>query len=247
MQEPLLKLDDVHKWYGSIHALRGVNLSIYPAECVALLGDNGAGKSTLVKIIAGFITMDKGTIHWKGQIVNIPSVRDATELGIETVYQTLSIVPQLSVAQNIFLGREEVKAFGPFKFIDEKKMSDKASDILHSLRLDVAPDREVEFCSGGERQGVAIARAMQFKAELVILDEPTTALSVSGVEKVLNFINGLKEQRISSIFISHNMRQLLKVADRFTIMSHGLITHVIEREEATEEKLVDLQLSGRNF
>lgn len=244
MQEPLIRVENVHKWYGSVHALRGANFSVNTAECMALIGDNGAGKSTLVKIIAGFIPMDKGTIYKKGQKVNISSVKDGRKLGIETVYQTQGIVPQLTVTQNIFLGREEVKLFGPFKFIDERRMSEKADKILRSLRLDLPPDREVEFCSGGERQGVAIARAMQFEAELVILDEPTTALSVSGVERVLNFIRGLKERGVSSIFISHNLRQLLEAADRFSIMSHGIVTHVINREEATEEKLVDLQLAG---
>jgi simple sugar transport system ATP-binding protein len=242
MQEPLIKVENLHKWYGSVHALRGVNFSVNVAECMALIGDNGAGKSTLVKIIAGFIPMDKGTIYWKGKKVNISSVKDARKLGIETVYQTQAIVPQLTVAQNVFLGREEVKALGPFKFIDEKQMKNKAKKIIESLRLNLPPDREVEFCSGGERQGVAIARAMQFDAELVILDEPTTALSVSGVEKVLNFIKRLKGRGVSSIFISHSLPQLLKVADRFTIMSHGVVTHVIEREEATEEKLIHLQL-----
>jgi simple sugar transport system ATP-binding protein len=244
MQEPLIKVENVHKWYGSVHALRGVNFSVNAAECMALIGDNGAGKSTLVQVIAGFIPMDKGTIYWKGKKVNISSVKDARKMGIETVYQTQAIVPQLTVAQNIFLGREEVKALGPLKFIDEKQMNNKANKIIESLRLNLPPEREVEFCSGGERQGVAIARAMQFNAELIIMDEPTTALSVSGVEKVLNFIKGLKEQGISSIFISHNLRQLLDVADRFSIMSHGVVIHVIEREEATEEKLVDLQLAG---
>lgn len=244
MQEPLIRVENVHKWYGSVHALRGVNFSVNTAECMALIGDNGAGKSTLVQIIAGFIPMDKGTIYRKGKKVNISSVKDGRKLGIETVYQTQAIVPQLTVTQNIFLGREEVKSFGPFKFINERRMSDKANKILRSLRLDLPPDREVEFCSGGERQGVAIARAMQFEAELVILDEPTTALSVSGVERVLNFIKGLKERGVSSIFISHILRQLLEVADRFSIMSHGIVTHVVNREEATEEKLVDLQLAG---
>lgn len=244
MQEPLIKVENVHKWYGSVHALRGVNFSVNAAECMALIGDNGAGKSTLVQVIAGFIPMDKGTVYWQGKKVDISSVKDARKLGIETVYQTQAIVPQLTVAQNIFLGREEVKALGPLKFIDEKHMNNKANKIIESLRLNLPPEREVEFCSGGERQGVAIARAMQFNAELIIMDEPTTALSVSGVEKVLNFIKGLKEQGISSIFISHNLRQLLDVADRFSIMSHGVVIHVIEREEATEEKLVDLQLAG---
>jgi simple sugar transport system ATP-binding protein len=243
MQEALIVVENVHKRYGSVHALRGANLTVDAGECMGLIGDNGAGKSTLAKIIAGFIPMDSGTISWKGHRVHITSVRDARNLGIETVYQTQAIVPQLTVAQNIFLGREEVRSFGPFKFVDDQKMIDRTREILPSLRLTLPPDKEVEFCSGGERQGVAIARAMQFEAELVIMDEPTTALSVSGVEKVLDFIKGLKERKVSSIVISHSLHQLLKVADRFTIMSHGVTSHVLSREQATEERLVDLQLS----
>lgn len=244
MQKPLIKVENVHKWYGSVHALRGVDFNVDINECVGLIGDNGAGKSTLAKIIAGFLHMENGIIYWKGKKVKVSSVKVARKLGIETVYQTQAIVPQLTVAQNIFLGREEVKSFGPFKFIDEKRMSEKASEITRSLKLNLPSGREVEFCSGGERQGVAIARAMQFEAELVILDEPTTALSVSGVEKVLNFIRGLKKGGVSSIFISHNLRHLLQVVDRFVIMSHGEVKHVVSGEEATEQKLVDLQLAG---
>jgi len=244
MQEPLIKAENIEKWYGSVHALRGVGFSVNPNECMALIGDNGAGKSTLVQIIAGFIRMNEGAIYWKGKKVNICSVRDARKLGIETVYQTQAIVPQLTVAQNIFLGREEVKTFGLLRFIDEGRMRAEAGEILRGLRLDLPPDREVEFCSGGERQGVAIARAMQFRAELIIFDEPTTALSVSGVQRVLDFIRGLKERGVASIFISHNLRHLLEVADRFSIMSKGVVTHVINREEATEQKLIDLQIAG---
>ena len=244
MQEPLVRVENVQKWYGSVHALKGVDFSVDAGECVALIGDNGAGKSTLVQIIAGFIPMNEGAIYWKGKRVNISSVRDARKLGIETVYQIQAIVPQLTVAQNIFLGREEVRSYGPLKFIDEGRMRDEASEILNGLRLSLPPDREVEFCSGGERQGVAIARAMQFRAELIIFDEPTTALSVSGVQRVLNFIKDLKERGVSSIFISHNLRHLLQVADRFGIMSKGVVTHVVGREETTEQKLIDMQLAG---
>lgn len=244
MQEPLVRVENVQKWYGSVHALKGVDFSVVAGECVALIGDNGAGKSTLVQIIAGFIPMNEGAIYWKGKRVNISSVRDARKLGIETVYQTQAIVPQLTVAQNIFLGREEVRSYGPLRFIDEGRMRDEASEILNGLRLSLPPDREVEFCSGGERQGVAIARAMQFRAELIIFDEPTTALSVSGVQRVLNFIKDLKERGVSSIFISHNLRHLLQVADRFSIMSKGVVTHVVGREETTEQKLIDMQLAG---
>jgi len=244
VEVPLLKTENVHKWYGSVHALRGVNFEVRKGECMGLIGDNGAGKSTLVKIIAGYIPKDRGKIYWKGKEVNISSVIEARRLGIETIYQTHAVVPQLTVAENIFLGREPVKKFGPFKIIDYRKMRTSAHKIMKDLKLNIPPDREVDFCSGGERQGVAIARAMQFEAELVIMDEPTTALAASGVRKVLDFIKNLKRKGVSTILISHNLRHVLEVADRISIMSHGEIKYVINKEEATEEKLLELQLEA---
>jgi simple sugar transport system ATP-binding protein len=191
-----LKMENIHKFYGSVHALKGVDFEVgsneivglvgdKSNEIVGLVGDNGAGKSTLVGLIAGSLSKSEGKIFVKGKETDIPSVKSARDLGIETVYQDQAVVETLSVAKNIFLGRELLRP-GLFKLLDMKKMEKEAEESTKSLGLDIAsPDQEVRFCSGGERQGVAISRAMYFKAELVILDEPTAALSVVGVRKVL--------------------------------------------------------------
>jgi len=244
MEKPLLRTENIQKWYGSVYALKGVDLEVQKGECVGLIGDNGAGKSTLIKIIGGYIQKDSGSIYWKGRKVEIPSVLAARKLGIETVHQTQSVVPQLSVAENIFLAREPVKKFGPIKIIDYKKMRELSFNIMRSLKLNISPNREVDFCSGGERQGVAIARVMYFKAELLLMDEPTTALAAGGVKKILEFVKNIKKQGVSIIYISHNLRHVLEVSDRIYIMSHGQVKCVVNREGATEEKLLELQLEA---
>ena len=203
----LLQIEGIHKWYGKVHALKGLNLDVRAGEVVALIGDNGAGKSTLIKIISGVVPPSEGKIYFKGEEVNIDSVSTARKLGIEAVHQDRTIIGDLDVTKNIFLTREETKSFGPFKILDHRKMREVAKTLTENMGLKISsPDQEVRFCSGGERQGIAIARAMHFKSKLVILDEPTTALSVKGVEKVLNFVNHLKEENIGVIYITHSLR-----------------------------------------
>ncbi len=241
-EEPLLRMENVHKFYGSVHAVKGVDFRVEPNEIVGLVGDNGAGKSTLVEIIAGSHQADKGEIFWKGEEVKIPSVRAARELGIETVYQDQAVVDTLSVAENIFLSREPLKS-GLVKFLDKEKMKEEAKKITESLGLDIpSPEHEVRFCSGGERQGVAIARAMHFEAELVILDEPTTALSVSGVEKVMEFIERLKDSGVACIFITHNLHHVFPTADRFVVLSKGEKVADVRKEDTSIEELKQMQI-----
>ena len=197
---PLLALESIEKWYGEVHALRGATLEINHSEVVGLIGDNGAGKSTLIKIISGVLHRDGGQILWKGERVNLGSVPEAQALGIETVHQDRAVVGIMSVARNIFLGREPTRGLGPFRVLDRERMARDAERLLRELRLHISSvDQEARFCSGGEMQGVAIARAMHFKASLVILDEPTTALAVTGVQTVLSFIRRLKEDHIACI------------------------------------------------
>src|SRR6056297_2794510 len=186
-EEPILQMHNVHKWFGNIHAVAGVDVTIDHDEVVGLVGDNGAGKSRLIKMISGVLKPTEGEIFINGEKVNISSVDKARDLGIETVHQTQAVAEDRSVADNIFLGRELVTNFGPLKVLDRKQMRAISERLTQELGLDIpSPDHEVRFCSGGERQGVAIARAMYFKARLVILDEPTTALSVRGRDQVLN-------------------------------------------------------------
>ncbi|MGO9410587.1 MAG: ATP-binding cassette domain-containing protein [Spirochaetia bacterium] len=244
-QGPLLELRAVQKWYGEVHALRGVSLEINQSEIVGLIGDNGAGKSTLIKIISGVIPRDSGGIFWKGKQVSVRSVREAQALGIETVHQDRAVVGNMSVARNIFLGREPTRGIGPFRVLDRARMAREAEDLLQALKLHISSvDQEARFCSGGEMQGVAISRAMRFKASLVILDEPTTALAVTGVQTVLGFIRRLKEDHISCVFVTHNLHDVYAVADRFLVMARGAVAASFSRDEVTVDDLVRLQVSG---
>ncbi|MFW6386299.1 MAG: ATP-binding cassette domain-containing protein [Candidatus Hadarchaeota archaeon] len=242
--EDLFRAENIHKSYGSVKALSGVDFRVGYEEIVGLIGDNGAGKSTLVNIIAGSLSKDKGKIYWRGEEVEIPSVRAARDLGIETVYQDQAVVDTLSVAENIFLSREPQFSAGPIKLLDREKMRKEAKEITERLDLDIpSPDHEVRFCSGGERQGVAIGRAMHFDAELVILDEPTTALSVSGVERVMDFIGQLRESGVSCIFITHNMHHAFSISDRFVVLKKGKKIADVEREETSVDDLKRIQMS----
>jgi len=233
---PLLRTENLHKWYGKIHALRGVNIEVYSGEVLALIGDNGAGKSTFVKIISGVEKKSSGKIFWKGKEIEISSIEQARNLGIETVYQEQALTPQLTVLQNIFLGRPWTK-FGPLKILDNKRMAQAARRVIDELGLNVQVDQEVRFCSGGEQQGVAVARALLFKAGLVILDEPTRALSATGVERILEFIRGLKTQGIAVIIISHVFPQIFPVTDRFMVLSRGEVIAEKKAEETSSEDL----------
>ncbi len=241
---PFLRAENIHKFYGSVHALKGVNLDIWKGEVIGLIGDNGAGKSTLAGIIAGAIPKSDGKIYIKGKEVEIPSVQVARQYGIEMVYQDHAVIDTLDVAKNIFLGRELVRP-GLIKLLDIKKMRREAEKVIKSLDLRAPPDREVRFLSGGERQGVAISRAMYFKAELVILDEPTAALSVTAARKVLDFVKQLKNSGISCIFISHNLYHVYPVADRIVILRRGEKIADMKKEETSVEELEEIIVTGK--
>lgn len=243
-EAPFLRAENIHKFYGSVHALRGVTLDIWKGEVIGLIGDNGAGKSTLAGIIAGAIPKTAGKIYIRGKEVEINSVQDARYYGIEMVYQDHAVVDVLDIARNIFLGRELVKP-GLIKLLDVKKMMLEAEKALKRLELKVPPDREVKFLSGGERQGVAISRAMYFKAELVILDEPTAALSVSAARKVLEFVRQLRGSGIACILISHNLYHVYPVADRIVILNKGVKIADMKKEETSIEELEEVLVTGR--
>jgi len=245
--ELLLKMENVNKRYGKIHAVKDVNLSINKREIVGLIGNNGAGKSTLIKTLIGVTTKTSGRFYWLGKRVEIKSVKDSRELGIEAVYQEQALFNKLSISKNVFMDREPEKTIGPFKIIDYKKMNEIIKPLFVKLKLNIPSlEREVRFCSGGERQGVAIARAMHFKAKLVILDEPTNALSVHAVRKVLSFIEQLKNNNTSVIFISHNIEHVYSVADRIVVMSHGKkvfdINKANKSKDDIEKLLTDLSV-----
>lgn len=238
-EQPILKAENIHKWFGKIHALKGFNFKIRPGEAVGLVGDNGAGKSTFAKIVSGAIEKNEGSFYWEGEEVKISSIEDARHLGIETVYQEQALVDELNVAQNIFLGRE-ITQYGPLKALNVDQMNRRSAEVTKKMGLRMEPTQKVKFCSGGEREGIAVARALLFKAKLVILDEPTHALSSKGVEKVLDFIKEMKDKNIGVILISHIFPQIFPVSDRFVILSQGEKVSEKSKEETSPEELSEI-------
>jgi simple sugar transport system ATP-binding protein len=217
--EALLRMEGIHKWFGKVHALKGVDFEVKKGEVVGLVGDNGAGKSTLIKVISGYHRANEGKIYWAGQEVKISSPKDSRALGVETLYQEQALAPHLSIARNVFMGREPSRALG---FMDKQTMNNDSMEALAAIGLHLrSPDVMVSTLSGGERQGVAIARAIHFEAKMVILDEPTIALSVKEVQEVLDFVQELKEKGIAVIFITHNLYHVYSVADRIVVIAHG--------------------------
>ena len=236
-QSPLLEMRDIHKSYGEIKALRGVNLTLNYNEIVGLIGDNGAGKSTLMKILGGFIQPDKGEIYLRGEKVKIRSPREAQRLGIETLYQDQALVLSMDIARNIFLGREPTNRLG---FLKMKEMRETSAQLLRKLGLQLNPTREVQHLSGGQRQGVAMARALHFTAKIFTLDEPTAGLSFKECENVLKFTQNLKKEGASVIFVTHNLFHVFPVADRFVILSLGKVIRDIKKEETSIDELSDI-------
>ncbi|BER92911.1 MAG: simple sugar transport system ATP-binding protein [Candidatus Atribacteria bacterium] len=238
----LVEMINIHKWFGGVCALKGVDFHVGYREIVGLLGDNGAGKSTLIKILSGFFPPDEGKIFFEGKECHFTSPREARALGIETIYQEAAMVPKMSVMRNIFMGREPIKyKLGTVRLLDIPFMERESMRALEGVDLRLrSPHALVEELSGGQRQGVAIARAMYFKSKLVILDEPTNNLSVKESQRVLEFIKELKNQGISSIFISHNLYHVYPVADRIVVLSHGEKVGDFKKEETSIEEITKL-------
>ncbi len=239
---PLLRMEGIHKWFGKIHVLEGVDFQVDKAEAVGLVGDNGAGKSTLIKVVSGYHRAGKGKIFFENKEVKISSPKDARALGVETVYQEQALALHLSISRNIFMGREPSKILG---FLAKKVMDEESMDALSSIGLKLrSPDIPVATLSGGERQGVAIARALHFEAKLVILDEPTIALSVKEVQEVLDFVRELKNKGIAVIFITHNLHHIYAVSDRIFVLAHGKKLADISTKDTTVDELSRIIVRG---
>ena len=225
MTNPIIQVTNLHKWYSGVHALKGVDLAVTQGEALGLVGDNGAGKSTLINILSGLHQPDEGEIRMDGSPVKIRNPKEAMALGIETIYQYNSMVPIMSIARNLFIGREPLKfSVGGLGWLDQKKMRDDSVSAIADVDLHLrSPDALVGELSGGQRQGVAIARAMFFKSKVMILDEPTNHLSVKETAKVIGFVKGLKAQGVTTIFISHNMHHVFACCDRIVAMALGKI------------------------
>ena len=238
----LLKCEGINKWYGNLHALKDVNMSINKGEVIGLIGDNGAGKSTLIKIICGVHKLDKGSVHFEGNQVSIDNPKAAMKLGIETIHQYSTMFQEMSIARNVFIGREP-KKFGLnfLGLLDEKTMDHESMKAIKDVGLDLrSPHIPVKELSGGERQGVAIARSMFFKSKMLILDEPTNHLSVKETLKVLEYIQSLKNLGIGSIFISHNLYHVHEVSDRIVGMARGEKVCDLNKDETTVNDLIKL-------
>jgi len=245
----LLQMKNIYKSFGGVKVLKGIDFQIFDNEIVGLVGDNGAGKSTLIKIITGVHPPTSGDIFYKGEKITIHSVKKSREIGIETVYQERALADQQSLWRNMFVGREIVNSFG---FINVKKQREYTQQILKeqmgytSGALSV--DTEVKYLSGGEKQGIAIGRALHFNADLIILDEPTVALSLSETQKVQDFVLDIKRKGKSVIYISHSIYHVYPVCDRFVIMDRGKIAAEYLKKDISQEgliaKMVDLVRTG---
>ncbi len=240
----LVQMVDIHKWFGKVYALKGVNFEVKENEILGLVGDNGAGKSTLIKILSGFHLADRGEIYFEGKRANIRTPKDAKRLGIETVYQEQALAPHVSISRNVFMGREPTRFIG---FMNRRKMDKESLDTLSNIGLKLKdPEAVVETLSGGQRQGVAIARVLYFKAKLVILDEPTMALSVKESKQVMEFMKQLKAEGLSVVFITHNLYHAYQIAERFMILAHGERLADVKREDTSIDHLSQLIIGGRS-
>jgi simple sugar transport system ATP-binding protein len=241
----LLELAQVSKHFGSVIALREVSLHVDPASVTCVLGDNGAGKSTLIKILAGVHQPTSGTYRVEGQAVSLGSPRDALGLGIATVYQDLATVPLMSVWRNFFLGSEPTRGLGPIRLVDVSKAKGVARQELLRMGIDIRDvDQSVGTLSGGERQAVAIARAVYFGAKVLILDEPTSALGVKQSGVVLKYIIQAKERGVAVIFITHNPHHAHMVGDHFFLLNRGKMIEDWSREEVSLDALVRAMAGG---
>ncbi|SDO96557.1 monosaccharide ABC transporter ATP-binding protein, CUT2 family (TC 3.A.1.2.-) [Rhodoferax sp. OV413] len=244
--QPLLETRGITKRYGQVEALRGADFSVYPGEVVALLGDNGAGKSTLVKVITGTITPDEGEVYFEGKAVQMRSPLDARDLGIETVFQDLALVPDMDPAGNLFLGREVLRPglMGRLGMLDRKAMHERTVEAFGRLGVKIQDTQaKVIGMSGGQRQGVAIARAMVWASKMVLMDEPTAALGVVQARNVNDLILRVKDSGVAVVLVSHNMQHVFEVADRIEILRLGKRVAQFHKAQTSIEEVV-LAMTG---
>lgn len=240
--QPLVEMRGISKRFGAVQALRGVDLVLFPGEVLGLVGDNAAGKSTLMKVLSGAYQPDEGEIVFQGRRVSFTSPADARALGIEMVYQDFALCENLDVAQNIWLGRWPRRGL----FVDRPRMDREAQRVLARLGLeDLSVRAPVATLSGGQRQSVAIGRALSWNPKVLILDEPTANLSPAATQQVLGLIRGLREQGVACIFISHRLQEILEIGDRVMVLKQGRLVGVRRVAETDEEELLGLIIAGQ--
>ena len=248
MTKTILELENIEKPFGMIIALAGVSIAINEGEVHCLLGDNGAGKSTLIKTMSGVHKSSKGRIYLDGQEVMFANARDAIDSEIATVFQDLAVIPLMSVTRNFFLGREPKKGIGPLKFFDFDTANRVAMEEMMRMGIRLrGPGQAVGTLSGGERQSVAIARAVYFGARVLILDEPTSALGVRQTANVLATIDQARKKGVGVVFITHNVRHAMAIGDRFTVLNHGKTLGTAVRGEVEHEELQNLMAGGQEL
>ena len=245
MSEPLLEARNINKRFGGVHALENVSFRVGAGEVVALAGDNGAGKSTLIKIISGVFQPDEGELHYAGEKVVFENPQDARGRGIETIYQDLALADNLDVGANVFLGREPMRRVFGLPMIDRKKMREESAHALDALDIGLDRlDRPVRALSGGQRQCVAIGRAIHWKARILIMDEPTAALGVPEQRRVMALIRSLKSSGVGVIFISHNLADIFDVTDRIVVLRRGVNVGERPTQGANADEIVRLMVGG---
>lgn len=244
----LFAMHDVQMHFGTVIALGGVSFEVGEGECHCLLGDNGAGKSTLIKTMSGVYRPTEGQLYMRGQPVQFADPRDAINEGIATVYQDLAMIPLMSVSRNFFMGNEPIKKRLGVPMFDHEKANQVTMEEMKKMGINLrGPDQAVGTLSGGERQTVAIARAVYFGAKVLILDEPTSALGVRQTANVLATIDRVRKAGIGIVFITHNVRHAMAVGDRFTVLNRGKTLGTAVRGEVTPEELQDLMAGGQEL
>jgi len=247
MTSEILELRDIKKNFGSVIALDGVSFDVKPGECHCLLGDNGAGKSTFIKTMSGVHPPSSGEIFFQGEKTTFNSPHDAISRGIATVYQDLGMIPLMSVSRNFFLGNEPTKG-GALKLFDHEKANRITEEEMSKFQIQLrSPEQAVGTLSGGERQTVAIARAVYFGAKVLILDEPTSALGVKQTANVLDTINKMRDKGIAVVFITHNVRHAYAAGDRFTVLDRGKTIATADRKDVSPDKLQNLMAGGKDL
>jgi simple sugar transport system ATP-binding protein len=246
--QPILQLRDISKSFGTVLALRGVDFEVHPGEVHCLLGDNGAGKSTLIKILSGVFQPSAGEYLIDGAPIVLGSPRDALDRGIATVYQDLAMVPLMSITRNFFMGRELLKGWGPFSRFDMATADRVVVERLFEIGIDVRdPGQAVGTLSGGERQCLAIARALHFGARVLILDEPTSALGVHQAAVVLKYVAQARQRGLGVIFISHNIHHAWAVGDKFTLLNRGRSRGTFKKGEISRDEVLYVMAGGEDL
>jgi ribose transport system ATP-binding protein len=238
MNELLVHMEGIQKYFPGVHALNNCSFELLKGEVHALVGENGAGKSTMMKVLTGLYQKDGGTIKYKGKAVEIRSPKEAQDLGIGIIHQELNMLPHLTVAENIFMGREH--KFGPF--LDSKKTNNEAKKLLDSLNLNITPETKIQDLTVAKQQMVEIAKALSFKSEVLIMDEPTAALTESEIDSLFKFITELKTQGVGIVYISHRLEELKKITDRITTMRDGQYVNTVKTADVTIPQIIQMMV-----